>query len=93
MIVRILNGGQYEVADDMMEELNRLDDPLSRAIDNADEDAFRSGLTQLLSAVQQRGKILPDDYLGPSDVVLPAEGASMEDVKGLLTEEGLIPGI
>lgn len=93
MIVRILNGGQYELADEKMEELNRLDDPLSRAIDGGDEEAFRSALAELLSAVQNGGKVLPDDYLGPSDVVLPAEGASLEDVKELLTEEGLIPGV
>lgn len=93
MIVRILNGGQYEISDDKMGELNRLDDSLSQALDAGDESGFRSGLSELLTAVQGQGKALPDDYLGPSDLVLPDEDASMDDVKQLLTDEGLIPGI
>lgn len=93
MIVRILNGGQFEVADDIVEELNRLDDPISRAIESGDEQGFRSGLNRLLSTVQEQGRPLPDDFLGPSDLVLPGEDASIEEVKELVTEEGLIPGI
>lgn len=93
MIVRILNRGQFEVPDDKIEELNRLDDPISRAVEADDEGAFRSSLSDLLSAVQRHGQVLPDDYLGPSDLVLPAEDASMQDVKELLTQEGLIPGV
>lgn len=93
MIVRILNGGQYEVPDEVLQELNTLDDPLSRAIESGDEEGFRSGLSRLLGLVQDRATPLPDDFLGPSDVVLPAEDASMDEVKDLLTEEGLIPGV
>lgn len=92
MIVRILNGGQFEVPDDRMQELNRLDNSLTQAVDAADEAAFRSALGDLLSSVESCDA-MPDDYLGPSDLILPSADASMEEVKELLTEEGLIPGV
>ena len=91
MIIRILGEGQFEVPDTAMDGLNDLDNSLTAAIDANDEEAFRSGLSQLLTGVREEGSSLPDDYLGPSDLVLPGEDATVEEVKELLTDEGLIP--
>jgi hypothetical protein len=35
---------------------------------------------------------LPADILEPSDLILPHEDSSMDEVRKLLTDEGLIPG-
>ncbi|MGQ0679408.1 MAG: PspA-associated protein PspAA [Actinomycetota bacterium] len=91
MIVRILGSGQFELPADAMEHLNRIDDALTSAIDSDDEQAFRAGLADLLTAIKQRGTPVADDYLGPSELVLPGEDATVEQIKELLTEEGLIP--
>jgi PspAA-like protein len=91
MIVRILGEGQLEIPAEAMDELNALDESLTAAIDSNDEEAFRSGLSQLLAGVREKGSALADDYLGPSDLVLPGEDATVEEVKELLTDEGLIP--
>jgi hypothetical protein len=91
VIVRILTEGQFDVPDDAMEELNALDDVLTSAIDSQDEQAFRSCLSDLLTKVREKGSVVPDDYLGPSELVLPAGDATVEEVTELLTDEGLIP--
>jgi hypothetical protein len=91
MIVRILSEGQFDVPDDTLSELNRLDDELTAAVDSGDEEAFRQSLSELLSCVRDNGSPEPDDFLAPSDLVLPAEDATIDDVRELLTEEGLVP--
>lgn len=91
MIIRILGEGQYEIPQEAMDALNALDDSLTAAIDSDDEQAFQTGLTQLLAGIREKGSVLADDYLGPSDLVLPGSDATVEEVKHLLTDEGLIP--
>jgi PspA-Associated protein len=46
----------------------------------------------LLDAVRSRGTPVADDALVDSDLVLPYEGADIDEVRGLLSGEGLIPG-
>lgn len=91
MIIRILGEGQFEIPQAAMDDLNALDDSLTAAIDSDDEAAFHSGLVQLLAAIHEKGAASPDDYLGPSDLVLPGEDATVDEVRHLLTDEGLIP--
>jgi hypothetical protein len=92
MIVRILGEGQFDVPEDTLEGLNDLDDSLVSAMDGGDAAAYSEALEALLAGVRGGGQRLPDDYLGPSELVLPGADASMEDVRALLSEEGLIPG-
>ena len=89
MIVRIMGEGQYRVDDDVIERLNELDDALEEAL--ADEAAFPAALSALLSAVRMEGEQLADDELVTSDVVLPSGDATVDEVRALLTDEGLIP--
>jgi len=42
--------------------------------------------------VRQAGTRVSDDYLGPSDLVLPDPDSTLEEVRALLGDEGLIPG-
>jgi hypothetical protein len=92
MIVRIMGEGQFDVPDEHLDELNRLDDDLGRAIEGGDEGAFQTALEALLTSVRVHGKELPDDYIGPSELVLPGPDATIEEVSAVLGEEGLIPG-
>ena len=92
MIVRILGEGQLDVPDGEVSRLNELDNELAAAIDAGDEPRFRSALAALLGRVREVGTALPDDALTPSDLVLPAAGTDLEDVRALLSDEGLIPG-
>ena len=92
MIIRIIGEGQFEVADGHVEELNRLDQDILKAIDSGDEDRFRNALAGLLASVRGAATELPDDFLGPSDLVLPGPDATIDEVREILGEEGLIPG-
>ena len=92
MIVRILGEGQFRVDDSAAADLNRLDTELEAAVDQGDESAFTAALTSLLAQVRAQGSPLPPDILEPSDLILPAQDSSMDDVRKLLTDEGLIPG-
>ena len=92
MIVRILGEGQRAVDDGQLETLNALDNDLIQAVDSGDADGFNRALSALLDKVRQIGKALPDDEIVPSDLVLPSADASLDEVRELLGDEGLIPG-
>ncbi|MFE2475740.1 hypothetical protein [Streptomyces sp. NPDC059389] len=92
MIVRIMGEGQVEVADGHFSELNKLDDELLAEMESGDEEGFRRTLGALLDAVRRLGAPLPDDALEPSELILPAPDASLDEVRELLSDDGLIPG-
>ncbi|MGW3328480.1 PspA-associated protein PspAA [Streptomyces virginiae] len=92
MIVRIMGEGQVEVADSHFPELNKLDDELLAEMEGGDEDGFRRTLGALLDAVRRLGAPLPDDALEPSELILPAADAGLDEVREMLSDDGLIPG-
>jgi hypothetical protein len=92
MIVRISGEGQFEVPEEHVGELNRLDDDLAKAVDGGDEAEFKAALEALLTSVRSAGEELPADYLGPSDLVLPSPDSTIHEVREVLGDEGLIPG-
>ncbi|MEU6757811.1 hypothetical protein [Streptomyces sp. NPDC046685] len=92
MIVRIMGEGQVELADSHFAELNRLDDELLVEMEGGDAEGFRRTLDALLEAVRRLGRPLPDDALEPSELILPAPDASLDEVRAMLSDGGLIPG-
>lgn len=92
MIIRIMGEGQVRIDDEHLAELNTLDDQLGDAIESGDDDAFRTALGALLEAVRRLGTPLPDDEIVDSDLVLPYSEAHVDEVRELLTGDGLIPG-
>lgn len=89
MIVRIMGEGQYELPAEAMARLNELDDALEAALE--DDQEFPAALAALLEGVRASGQRVADDELVTSDVVLPAAEATVEEVRALFTDEGLIP--
>jgi hypothetical protein len=92
MIVRIMGEGQVRLDDSHLTELNKLDDELLAEMESGDESGFRRTLTTLLDSVRRLGAPLPDEALEPSDLILPSPDATLEEVRAMLTDEGLIPG-
>jgi len=92
VIVRILGEGQFRVDDSAAAELNRLDTELEAAVNRGDEAAFSAALAGLLTTVRVQGSPLPPDILEPSELILPHQDSSMNEVRKMLTDEGLIPG-
>jgi hypothetical protein len=92
VIIRIMGEGQLEIDDSRLPELNPLDDALTAAVEAGDDARFRSALVALLDAVRSLGSPVADDALVDSDLVLPFAEAHIDDVRELLSGEGLIPG-
>jgi hypothetical protein len=92
MIVRIMGEGQLSIDDAAATELNAIDAQLDAAVAADDELAFRAALHALLARAREVGSPLPADALTASDLILPPADASMQDVKELMGEDGLIPG-
>jgi hypothetical protein len=92
MIVRILGEGQLELPESAAEELNQLDAALEAAVERNDEAAFRPALAALLAKVRQVGSPAEADDLRPSELIIPRQDASMDEVRKLLADEGLISG-
>lgn len=92
MIIRILGEGQLKVDQTSLAELNKLDNAVGAAIDDGDEAAFATALHELLAKARAAGTALPHDAIEPSDLILPREGATIDEVRDLLADGGLIPG-
>lgn len=92
MIVRIMGEGQVELADSHFAELNKLDDELLEEMESGDGPGFRRTFHALLDTVRERGTPLPDDALEPSELILPSPDATLEEVREMLSDDGLIPG-
>jgi hypothetical protein len=92
MIVRILGEGQFEVPEEQLDSLNALDSAVEDAVTAGDEDAFGAALGTLLDGVRSAGTRMADDSLEDSDLILPPADASIDEVRELLDDDGLIPG-
>jgi hypothetical protein len=92
MIVRILGEGQFDVSDDAIDRLNQLDAAVESAVEAGDEEAFASALTALLDGVRTVGVAHAADSLDESDLILPPSDATIDEVRQLLSDDGLIPG-
>jgi hypothetical protein len=93
MIVRLLNEGQYRVADDLQGRLNELDDAAQRAVDAEDEPELDRCLGEMWELVQREGERLPDDDLSTSEVIIPPADLTLEETRRLFSDDGLIPDL
>ena len=92
MIVRILGEGQLEIPDSAADELNELDQAVESAVERNDVAVFGPALAALLARIREVGSPVKPDDLRPSELILPQSDATMEDVRKLLADDGLIPG-
>ncbi|MDA8298112.1 MAG: hypothetical protein M0004_16325 [Actinomycetota bacterium] len=87
MIVRVLNGGQYELGDEARARLEKLDGDLSHAAAANDEEWFQRALAALIAEVTEGGTPLDSDRLVPSDLVVPAPDATLDEVRELVESD------
>jgi hypothetical protein len=92
MIVRIMGEGQVELADSHFADLNKLDDELLREMENGDGPGFRATRHALPAPARAPGAPRPDASLEPSELILPSPDATLEEVREMLTDDGLLPG-
>ncbi|NYG56327.1 PspA-associated protein PspAA [Nocardioides perillae] len=92
MIVRILGEGQLDVPETALDRLNELDGAVERAVEAGDEAAFTAALAALLDGVREVGVAHPADSLDESDLILPPADATLDEVREMLGDDGLVPG-
>lgn len=92
MIIRILGEGQFDVPDEALDHLNGLDEAVEASVEAGDEAAFTRALEALLVGVRDSAVPHEAGTLDTSDLILPPEGATLEEVRDLLSGDGLIPG-
>lgn len=95
MIIRILGEGQFTVEESLLEDLNRLDEEVATAAESSDQEKLTAALSALLKQVRARGTVLAADVIADSDLILPDESATVEQIRELLNESadylGIIP--
>jgi hypothetical protein len=84
MIVRILGDRLYEVGDDDLPAIERLDSDLDTALKAGNEEAFSATLSGLISKLRSTAHALADDDDRKSDLVVPPEGATLQEVRDML---------
>lgn len=92
MIVRIATEGQYKLADEAADRLNKLDNDAVAAAEAGDEPRFLELFAQIISVIRTEGTPLPADELHGSDVIVPPPDTSYDEARHEFTGEGLIPG-
>ncbi len=92
MIVRISNEGQYEVDEGDIAKLNELDNAAVAACESSSEEAFHKAFVELLDYVRAKGRMVGDEDLIGSDIILPPPDVSLAEARTEFQGEGLIPG-
>lgn len=92
MIVRILHEGQFRIKGADLDKLNDIDEKLVGCVAAGDQEKFGILLKQLIGTVKEHGTPVPVDEFVESDVILPPDDSTMEEVEHLFTGEGAIPG-
>ncbi len=92
MIVRILGEGQYDVPDEAIDRLNGLDEAVESSVEAGDREAFTGALAALLAGVRDLAVPHEEGSLDISDLILPPADATLEEVRDLLSGDGLVPG-
>lgn len=87
MIVRILGDAVYELPDAEAGTVEQLDEALGAALEHGDEAGLQTVLGQLIAHVQSQGTVVPPDDLRPSDVAVPHQGSTLDEVRALLASE------
>jgi hypothetical protein len=93
VIVRLMGEGQWRVDDGLRGRLEELDTQTEAALDAKDAKALQAALQAIFDAVQENGERLEDDFLAPSDLVVPPANLTLDEAHELMHGEGLIPDL
>ena len=91
MIIRVINEGQYEVNDDLLDDLNKLDNEIVSLLESGDETGFRDVLSEFVSIIRDNGTSLDPETIVESDLIVPPEDLTLSEATKVFSGEGLIP--
>ena len=91
MIVRIVTEGQYDIPDDLYDELNKLDNQAVTAVEASDADLFYDTWNAMLKLVREKGRQLEADDLHSSALILPPPDLTLAEAEEEFTGDGILP--
>ena len=91
MIVRIASEGQFELADELADELNELDNRCVAAVEAGDEPGFHATYDAMLRLVRDKGTALSEEELVESRLILPPADLTFAEAGEQFNGDGLIP--
>lgn len=94
MIVRLMGEGQYELDKKHMDVVNKIDNNIVKIVNRGDEKAvkitFKIEFKKLNDYVRRNGKRIPDEFITPSDIIIPPADLTLEEARKIFKGEGLI---
>ena len=73
-------------------QVRSLDEAVEKSVETGDRDTFTGALAALLDGVRDSAVPHEPGSLDTSDLILPHADATLEEVRDLLSGDGLIPG-
>jgi hypothetical protein len=92
VIIRLMGEGQWRVDEGLQDELNAIDAQLDADVKQSDGAEFARHLGVMHELIRSRGERVAVDELVPSDAMVPPRDITLEELRQLIGEAGLIPG-
>ncbi len=92
LVVRVQGSGQYRLAQAEVDDLHALDHQLTDAVHSRDGAKVHALLGQMIALVQTRGQSIGTGEVVTSEVILPPDSVTVEEVEALMHEHGLTDG-
>ena len=90
IVVRIHGGEQYRLAESARQQLDGFDHRLIDAVRSGDDAAFHAALAEVTNFVTSTGAQLAHEDLSASEIILPSDDMSLDEVTTMLREENWI---
>jgi phage shock protein A len=92
LVVRVQGSGQYHLAQPEVDDLQRLDQQLTEAVQASDDQRVHTLLSQMIELAQTRGRAIEPGEVVTSETILPPATISLEEVQALMHQDGLVEG-
>ena len=86
MIIKIMGVGQYHVPEALSDQLKEIDNRIVVLVEKGNEKEFREELSKLISEIRKKGKVVEEEEILVSDIIVPPENMSFKEVKEIFKE-------
>ncbi|MGO8687147.1 MAG: PspA/IM30 family protein [Candidatus Dormibacteria bacterium] len=91
IVVRIHGDDQFRLDASLRPDLDAFDRRLVAAVQEHDDGDYHAVLRDVIAFVKAKGVVLGGGDVAKSDIILPSDDMSLDEVAGILNPEGLQP--
>ncbi len=92
MIIRILGEGQFQLDDNLVDKVNKIDNKIVNHVSQGNRLEYARDLANLISTIKELAEPLDPVEILPSDIIIPPSDLSFEEARKVFCDEGLIKG-